>query len=324
MSNLAIANSTSSLSTQMSSDRNTYALVKRESATQGLFQRHPWYASLTFGATATVGAIPFFGLGTGAVLGVGVTALTKFALSKIYSSSTANSSTSLASSSEMFWKKVESVPTMANNGPIIIQGHTMFSSFAEGQCEMALGCTSCSEYVKKHLIHSSSRGTVLDLGCGLGANSIPLLMKGWKVIAIDKQPKVINQYFKQVSDVQKSQVTIAEDDIITYKYPKDIDAVICVDVLPYLPPKELRTTLNKIFQALRPGGKFIGTLFFGSKEHPVKEMLEKLGAHFYSDKKFVRDTVVLSGFKINQEQEREDEGLSTPFCFEFLAEKPVS
>ncbi len=68
-------------------EQNTCNIVKTESVAQSFLQRHPWYASLALGATTAAVAIPFFGPGTVAALGVGATALTKLALSKIYSSS---------------------------------------------------------------------------------------------------------------------------------------------------------------------------------------------------------------------------------------------
>ena len=241
--------------------------------------------------------------------------------------------TTKPSTETSFWKKVEAIPTIAReNEPIIINGKTVFRSLAEGRLEMFISSNLCSTYVINYLVKSSLSGIVLDLGCGTGANSIPLFKKGWKVIAIDNEPKVLREYkdsiIKSVDAIKtlkwNPEPTLINEDITICKYPENIDAVICVDVLSHIPPASLKTTLSKIFTALRPGGRFIGTLFFKStnEENPYLELMSKLGGHFYPEKEFVQEILRRSGFQILKEDERASAG-AKPYCLEFLAEKPL-
>ena len=84
--------------------------------------------------------------------------------------------------------------------------------------------------------------------------------------------------------------------------------------------------MDKIFQALRPGGQFIGTIFFtpNKANNPLVEAMKKIDAHFYPNKSFAREIITQSGFLIKNETERRDGGLfSQSHCLEFLAVKPI-
>lgn len=247
------------------------------------------------------------------------------------------SSKTEALSEERFWSKVEEASTKLNEeAPVVIQGKTLFPSLKEARREMALNCSKHSAYVATYFMEAQDKRTVLDLGCGLGVNSLPLLQKGWEVTAIDKLPEAINLYNLKFLCLFASnkppltKPTVVMDDIVTCAYPENVDAVICVDVLHYIPPMHLKNTLKKIFQAVRPGGQFIGTLFFLPSElrdrsqvsGVLVEFLTKLGAHFYPGKEFTREIITRSGFKIVADRERDDGG-QTPPCLEFLAEKPA-
>ena len=223
-----------------------------------------------------------------------------------------------------FWEKVESVPTLViGEGPLIIQGKVVLPSIAEAKTALMRACNLRSDLVQRHLIDSPFKGRVLDLGCGQGANSIPLAAKQCSVTAVDKEPSVIEQYrinLTTLSTQRYSEPTLAQGDITNCEYPKDVDAIICIDVLPYLPPAKLREAMSKIFQAVRPGGKFIGTIFFKhpSRNDPLTEFMQKMGAHYYPSKDFAREVVIRSGFQILEEQVRVD---GTNTSFQFVATK---
>lgn len=232
-------------------------------------------------------------------------------------------------SDEDFWNKVGNVPTIVNEDDPVVLGNTTFSNLAEVRQDMAMACSKTSDYVKKYLIQSDFKGAVLDLGCGIGANAIPLIAKGCQLTVIDREAKVIKEYKRNekrlfsayhVRPLHRAKSVVG--DITTEPYPANIDAVICVDTLPYLLPSQLRTTMHKIFQALQPGGKFVGTIFFKtSRENsPHIDAMGKLGAHFYMDKDFAREIITRSGFQIKKEREHQYDGFS---CLEFLAEKPA-
>lgn len=240
-------------------------------------------------------------------------------------------------SEEAFWDTVKDFPTMINEKEPIMIGRTAFSNLSVAQREIALSCTKISDYVKTFLVQSSFEGSVLDLGCGVGANAIPLIAKGCQVTAIDKEKSVITAYnankmslfieknLSPVNHLQEARSIVG--DITEESYPENIDAVICVDTLPFIRPSKLKATMDKIFQALRPGGQFVGTLFFQPKnaKDPLVEEMGKLGAYFYPDKNFAREIITRSGFQIMKETERRYGGFfSHSHCLEFLAVKPDS
>lgn len=233
-------------------------------------------------------------------------------------------------SDQEFWQKIRQVKSLAVEGaPITVNNEKAFDNLAQGQLKMALFCKGQSAYVKDHLISSSPAGKVLDLGCGIGANSLPLYEKNWRVIAIDKQSEVIQVYEDSVSDIEQGRLlrtkpTCIVGDIVNAQYPENVDAVIAVDILPYISSSELQATLQKIHQALRPEGKFVGTLFFKRSEQDslTTELMRKLGAHFYLGEKTAREIITRSGFEILKAGQREGSGKKQFYCLEFLAQKP--
>ncbi|MEM7174641.1 MAG: class I SAM-dependent methyltransferase [Chlamydiota bacterium] len=238
-------------------------------------------------------------------------------------------------SDQHFWETIEKTPSPfkgKEDRPINL-GVKTFQNLSYLQQEMVLSCTKISGYVKKYLISSSFKGTVLDLGCGIGPNAIPLVVKGCAVIVIDKQQFAINKYkIREINSLLTyeqgfNRATTIVGDITEIAYPTSVDAVICVDVLPYLYPGQLRTTMQKIFQSLCPGGKFIGTLFFKPTETNtlITIGMQKMGAHFYLGKALAYAIITRSGFQIKQAREQiEGQGQYQLHALEFIAEKPMA
>lgn len=254
-----------------------------------------------------------FHLGQALVLTAALSVVTACALKRLWRSTPRK----LRSAEENFWLKVKEVPTFVQKeGPIMLGHRQIFSSFEEGRLQMSLHSTKVSEHVAT-VIQSRSIGTVLDLGCGVGANSIPFYQKGWDVVGIDIEPKVIQIYSRKVIQ-GKNALTLISGDITDCRYPENVEVVVALDVLSYIPPTHLKTTINKIFLALRPGGKFIGSLFFrnDSEKNDTIELMGKMGGHLYPGIEFLRNIVTRSGFQIEREK------LRNPNCFDFLATKP--
>lgn len=179
-----------------------------------------------------------------------------------------------------------------------------------------------SEYVKECFVQSRFQGRVLDLGGGSGANTLPLIEKGCKVTIIDKDPDAIFEFclneFSLFGGLELHYHAMVGD--ITEKaYPKNMDAIICVDMLPYIPPSKLQVTLDKIYGALHPGGQFVGTLFLLPHKSNVIDGVCIKGAHFCENKELARKIITQSGFKIVKDREY-DKDKSFSFL-EFLAVK---
>jgi SAM-dependent methyltransferase len=237
-----------------------------------------------------------------------------------------------ALSEKTFWQVVEKSPMAINEKSPIVIGGTSFPNLAAAQKSIALSCTKMSDYVYKHVIQSSFQGTVLDLGCGIGVNSIPLTAKGCQVTIIDQEKDAIAACYALQANLRRISPNYCDlkapysivGDITDVAYPERIDAVICVDTLPYIRPSKLKATMTKIFQALRPGGLFIGTIFFIPKKpnDSVIIAMRKCGVYFYKDKDFAHEIITRSGFAIKKETERQDHERIPSHCLEFLAVKP--
>lgn len=243
------------------------------------------------------------------------------------------------------WKRLESIPSLVkgDNEPILIGGRVVFTSLLNYKIQSAQVVGKMSQFVADYLTTASKNGIALDLGCGSGCNSIPLLKREWTVIAVDNFPQALESYQKNLQQnkkwgfwnkvpkyIENNYLKLIQEDIVTYDYPtKKFDLVICTDVLPYISPKKLQDLMHKIHNTLVLNGTFIGTVFFLSENPPLnqktyRELCGKLGAHFYPEK----DIAVLLedvGFTIQRYEVRSDLDLASkyygPTCINFILKK---
>lgn len=229
-------------------------------------------------------------------------------------------------SNEEFWYGVRNVESaVMTKGQIIVHGNRSFSSLKAAQKTIFLYSTNPSKFLVDHAYSKVEAGSnVLDLGSGTGANSLPLCLMRCNVVAIDKMVETTAIYRKALSDLTASTTPkFITGDITSCKYPEGMDLVICEDTLPYIKPVNLQTTLEKIFKALRPGGFFVGTIFFEpAAKDPDLDILRKIGAHFYPSKEMALEIISRSGFEIRETQEKESKPGHSNTCVHFLAVKP--
>lgn len=199
--------------------------------------------------------------------GAAVAAISLYAVKKLCSF--APLPQKIFSEEELFWQTVEAIAVirLPSLSPVFIKGMEMYPSLESAKLEMALEHNQRSYLLFKHLFPQCSPGRMLDLGCGTGENSIPFWEKGWTVFAIDKEPKAIELYLSTCRKIGKESLpkTLAES-MENVSYPKNLDAVVALDVLPYVHPTRLRSTLQKIHAALRSEGVFIGSFFLTPKK----------------------------------------------------------
>jgi SAM-dependent methyltransferase len=100
----------------------------------------------------------------------------------------------------------------------------------------------------------------VDLGCGSGIETVDLLLRGWEVIAIDKEPQAIEQLHQRVPPAHRARLAASVDSFENVKLPA-ADFVWAGLSLPFCPPPEFPGVWDKIQMALKPGGRFAGDLF---------------------------------------------------------------
>lgn len=219
---------------------------------------------------------------------------------------------------------IESTKTYVDDGKLINFSGELIK-LSEIMKRINMKCNAISSLVLEFCDQRLKKGTVLDLGCGRGSNSIPFLEKGWNVKAVDQLPEVLDLY-RQVAEkyLENGQLELIHADITNYTFPKNtFNVVVCVDVLPYIISSKLTKLMNDINETLVLNGRFFGTLFFSDSDEdsPEKEFFRKLGGHFYPGADFAPALLDKSGFHIEDCSLRVE---STKLrCAEFIVTKKI-
>ncbi len=229
--------------------------------------------------------------------------------------------------SSLFWQAIESKKShYVEQHNVDFEGKTLGKSTEEFKNEMIERCDQINPLLLE-LVEHIPKGLAIDLGCGRGAHSFYLLSKEWKVMAMDFSPKsqeLVTQELTNEKEEAKSRFTFIQGDITTMEFPeKQVDLIVCQDVLPYISPKKLKSLMAKIHHALMPQGRFVGTFFFQPQEdvkHIVPFMERAAGAHFYPEEYLGQALLTHTGFELEEGVVRQTSGFPRS-CFQFVARK---
>jgi SAM-dependent methyltransferase len=139
----------------------------------------------------------------------------------------------------------------------------------------------------------------IDLGCGAGRDTLALLRRGWKVLAIDNQPTAIQCIRSNVPAKYRPQLRTRVASFERTSLPK-CDLVNASYSLPFCSPEHFGPLWRKIVLSIRPGGRFSGH-FFGLND----EWASLLDMTFHSRREVKS---LLRNFKIESFHEKEWEG----------------
>jgi tellurite methyltransferase len=101
----------------------------------------------------------------------------------------------------------------------------------------------------------------VDLGCGSGRDTVELLGRGWRVLAIDSEPDGIDRLERRAAGsggaARLETLVASYEDAV---WPSS-DLVNSSYALPFCPPDCFDAVWSRIVSSLCPGGRFCGQLF---------------------------------------------------------------
>ncbi len=230
---------------------------------------------------------------------------------------------SLIIGEEAFWSQLASFTTLYRPGePIVLSGRFIHRDATIFRKEMFSHSIESDDWVAGFLEKRDLK-KVLDLGCAIGINSGWIVSKDVSVTGIDIEQDFLDEYLRmhRIEGGNEENLSLKCWDITKIdSYGEGFDHVLALDVLPYVPPRDLRGVMEKIRNCMIEGGYLIGTLFFRESGHgpDVEELTSKVGGSTYPEGvPFARDLLKYSGFELLTYFHKE-EGAAM-----FLAEKKL-
>lgn len=100
----------------------------------------------------------------------------------------------------------------------------------------------------------------VDLGCGSGRDTVEMLRRRWRVLAIDAEPAAIAQLRARSQIAADAPLETRVSRFEDTSWP-DADLVNSSFALPLCPPARFPDLWARIVGSLRPGGRFAGQLY---------------------------------------------------------------
>jgi SAM-dependent methyltransferase len=99
----------------------------------------------------------------------------------------------------------------------------------------------------------------IDLGCGAGNETLALLERGWRVHAVDSEPRAIEMLESRVDETQRTRLTTQVETFDKTDLPL-ADLVFASLSLPFSGDSH-DLSVQRALNAVKPGGWFVGVLF---------------------------------------------------------------
>ncbi len=158
----------------------------------------------------------------------------------------------------------------------------------------------------------------LDLGCGTGKDTVELLRRNWRVLAVDFSQAGIDTLLSRPEANQYKaslETQVASFGEVSFRAAALVAAMLS---LPYGPPESFDSVWQMLVSSLVPGGYFVGQLFgpdhYKGMNHVVRRSRSEID-------KMLAGLEVLHLEEINQEIEHEGEATHFHY-FEIIARKP--
>lgn len=122
------------------------------------------------------------------------------------------------------------------------------------------------DFLKQCWVKMGQPRSIVDLGCGTGALSIPLAKQGYEVYGIDLSEDMLAVAQQKMQEGERAQLFPAggsiawlHQDMREWELHRPVDAVISMcDCINYLlEEEEVAQTFVQVFEGLNPGGTFV-------------------------------------------------------------------
>jgi SAM-dependent methyltransferase len=161
-------------------------------------------------------------------------------------------------------------------------------------------------------------GFAIDLGCGAGVESLELLARGWRVLAIDNQPEAIEHLLARVPSAFRERLETKVISFQEMELPK-ADLVWAGTSLSFCPRERFDRAWEEIVNTIHPGGRFAGDIF-GDRHAWYNREMTFLTADRVNDK--LQGLEVESLIEEDGETRTEFQGLQRWHSFLVIAHKP--
>ena len=115
-------------------------------------------------------------------------------------------------------------------------------------------CNLLIEFLNNHNVSDA-----IDLGCGSGNETVYMIKRGIKVLAIDRQ---LNQdlILNRLSEEEKNLISFKQSSFENIELPKT-QILTAFFSIPFCNPSNFDKLWNKIYNAIENNGYFVGQLF---------------------------------------------------------------
>ncbi|MEG4518376.1 MULTISPECIES: class I SAM-dependent methyltransferase [unclassified Microcoleus] len=122
----------------------------------------------------------------------------------------------------------------------------------------------------------------VDLGCGDGRDTVELLRRGWRVLAIDREQNAFDRLLDRPIQRDLLQTQLMRFETLTL--PQSIALINASFCLPFCQPADFPHLWETIVTSLNPGGYFCGQLFgdrdswavYPDRTHHTREQIQVL------------------------------------------------
>lgn len=115
--------------------------------------------------------------------------------------------------------------------------------------------TAVRHTIVREMLGPVQRARILDLGCGDGQVSLPLVGETNELTLVDFAPRMLEAAAQAVPDNQRDRVNLVQAAVHEFEPPVPYDAVICLGVLAHVP--SIADAVTKVAACLKPSGKAI-------------------------------------------------------------------